>query len=472
MEALTVFCVAMLCVSAVTWTLISLFQCVDRRAEQWPLMWAMGLGLCCAIPVLGVVLLALPKSVTPDTLAVFSLHDPLTSLGLMPGADTQESSVSAPLNIALIFKCFLGLYVGGVCLYLIKLSIGRARIRKIILKADCADIAWQDDVLISPDIQSPFAWTPFGQVKHSRIVIPQSYRGAVSEAKLLGVLEHERAHISRRDDEAGLILRIILCFCWISPFAHSLFARWSQSTELRCDMAVTANRTPDMRKAYADTLLQALHIMAGRVQQYPAAAFSTHRIRNEKMRIKYIMDGTQPAYKRPRDRIWLGAMTLGLTAIGMLTISATATADPVGKTSNVVEVSTPMVSGRLTSKFGLALDPFQKGKSRNHYGIDIAAPTGTPIYAPADGVIQTATAIYDGKPAYGNVVVLETRGGIVTMFAHLDAYSVTSGQVVTKGMEIATVGSSGKSTGPHVHIETYTNGTRVDPAGVWDIQSE
>ena len=131
----------------------------------------------------------------------------------------------------------------------------------------------------------------------------------------------------------------------------------------------------------------------------------------------------------------------------------------------------PMVTGKLTSKFGPALDPFKKGKTRNHFGTDIAAPTGTPIYAPADGIIREATSIYDGKPAYGNVVVLETEGGVMTMFAHLDGYTVVSGQAVTKGAQIATVGSSGKSTGPHVHIETHKEGKRVDPETIWPIMS-
>jgi murein DD-endopeptidase MepM/ murein hydrolase activator NlpD len=56
------------------------------------------------------------------------------------------------------------------------------------------------------------------------------------------------------------------------------------------------------------------------------------------------------------------------------------------------------------------------------------------------------------------------------VFAHLDSYTVRAGQSVTQGTQIATVGSSGKSTGPHVHIETYQNGTRLDPQGVWPLQ--
>lgn len=188
------------------------------------------------------------------------------------------------------------------------------------------------------------------------------------------------------------------------------------------------------------------------------------------MRIKHIMDGTQPAFKRLRDKVALGVAAASVTTIGMLAISVTATADPAGKKSTVSGVVTPMVSGRLTAKYGLALDPFNEGKTRNHFGMDIAAPTGTPIYAPADGIIRAATDAYKGNPKYGNVVAIETAGEVVTMFSHLDGYTVVAGQTVTKGMQIATVGSSGKSTGPHVHIETHKDGKRVDPATVWGVE--
>lgn len=204
------------------------------------------------------------------------------------------------------------------------------------------------------------------------------------------------------------------------------------------------------------------------------------------MRITHIMNGTPPAFKRLRDKLALSVVAASVTAVGMLAISATATAEPAQnpaaeaqeassqkapakKTSKGKAVTTPMISGRLTAKFGPTPDPFKAGKVRNHYGIDIAAPTGTPIYAPADGVILAATDAYNGNTKYGNVVALKTEGGMLTMFAHLDGYTVVTGEAVSKGSQIATVGSSGKSTGPHVHIETSRNGQRVDPADVWEF---
>ena len=471
MTFILIFAVAMLAISTVIWAMATGLRFVDRRVEQWPLLWATALWMCVIVPALGLLLSLLPSAASHEAFSVFSLHDPLQSLGLMAGDPVEVTGEVKTWTFAQFKIALVGLYVGGVLLTLTKLAWGRYRIHRLILKAECADIAGQDDVLISPVIQSPFAWTPFGRPQHSRILLPQSYRGVVSEAQVLDILTHERAHIIRRDDEWGLAMRVLLCLCWVSPFAHRLFASWSQATEIQCDMAVTAHRDPKMRKAYADILVKALHIVAGRVQQYPAASFSTHRIRNEKMRIKHIMDGTQPAFKRLRDKLVLSVVAASVTAVGVLAISVTATADPADKTSTVNTVVTSMVSGRLTARFGPTSDPFNAGKTRKHFGIDIAASTGTPVFAPEKGIIRAATNAYRGNRKYGNVVAIETAGGVMTMFAHLEGYTVVEGQKVSKGMQIATVGSSGKSTEPHVHIETRQNGKLVDPESIWDIAS-
>jgi len=190
------------------------------------------------------------------------------------------------------------------------------------------------------------------------------------------------------------------------------------------------------------------------------------------MRIKHIMNGTQPSYKRKRDSLCLGVAATLLSVTGALTLSATANAGPKADSKATNWVSTDMVSGRLTAKFGESPDPFEKGKIRDHFGIDIAAPTGTPIYAPMDGEVLAATDNFKGMPKYGNVVVIKTGNGATTMFSHLDSYNVTAGQVVKKGDQIATVGSTGKSTGPHVHIETYKDDKRVDPQKVWDFKTK
>lgn len=97
--------------------------------------------------------------------------------------------------------------------------------------------------------------------------------------------------------------------------------------------------------------------------------------------------------------------------------------------------------------------------SRAHEGIDLAAPMGAPIIAPAAGrVISVAN-----EPGYGRTFQIDHGSGIITRFAHCSRIIVHVGQVVTRGQPIATIGNSGLSTGPHLHYEVHVNGKPVDP---------
>lgn len=117
------------------------------------------------------------------------------------------------------------------------------------------------------------------------------------------------------------------------------------------------------------------------------------------------------------------------------------------------------VRGWLTSKFGYRLDPFSE-KIVMHNGLDFAAAPGAPVHATADGVVSFAG--YD--EAYGRLVTIDHGFGVITRFAHNSRLFVSPGQRVKRWDLISEVGSTGRSTGPHLHYEVRVNGVPVDPA--------
>ncbi len=118
----------------------------------------------------------------------------------------------------------------------------------------------------------------------------------------------------------------------------------------------------------------------------------------------------------------------------------------------------PSPASDITSSFGNRLDPFL-GRLALHAGIDFRAPTGTRILATAPGTVITA-----GKTGgYGNMIEIDHGNGITTRYAHLSTILVNAGDKITAGEAIARSGSTGRSTGPHLHYEVRLNGEAVDP---------
>ncbi len=114
----------------------------------------------------------------------------------------------------------------------------------------------------------------------------------------------------------------------------------------------------------------------------------------------------------------------------------------------------------VTDPYGYRTNPIT-GNYQLHNGIDLAANRGTPIYAAKTGTVSTAASGY----GWGNYVVINHGDGYSTLYAHQDYYIVSEGDTVTQGQVIGYVGSTGNSTGPHLHFTIYYNGSTVNPAG-------
>jgi murein DD-endopeptidase MepM/ murein hydrolase activator NlpD len=138
--------------------------------------------------------------------------------------------------------------------------------------------------------------------------------------------------------------------------------------------------------------------------------------------------------------------------------AVTAYSSPVPQRAISVPSRMPLEGAALTSGFGMRTHPVLGGR-RQHQGIDLAAPTGTPVYATADGIVSRA----DWYSSYGLYISVNHGASMETRYAHLSRLAVAAGDEVKKGDLIGYVGSTGRSTGPHLHYEVRVDGLAVNP---------
>ncbi|HEY4029418.1 MAG TPA: peptidoglycan DD-metalloendopeptidase family protein [Caulobacteraceae bacterium] len=133
--------------------------------------------------------------------------------------------------------------------------------------------------------------------------------------------------------------------------------------------------------------------------------------------------------------------------------------DEAGKNIRSMLLRTPLDIVRITSSFGMREHPIL-GYTRMHMGIDFGAPQGTPVYAAGDGVVEKAA----WTNGYGRWLQIKHQNGMETGYGHLSRWAVKQGQHVHQGQVVAYVGSTGLSTGPHLHYEIMVGGKKVNPS--------
>ena len=133
--------------------------------------------------------------------------------------------------------------------------------------------------------------------------------------------------------------------------------------------------------------------------------------------------------------------------------------DSISQGAIAVPSEKPVRTAAFTSGYGVRSDPF-RGAAAMHAGIDLAGPVGTPIYATADGLVSDAGYNSGG---YGNLVKIDHGRGIETRYGHLSSIMVSPGQRIVRGQQIGRMGSTGRSTGSHLHYEVRIDGRAVNP---------
>ncbi|REJ18011.1 MAG: hypothetical protein C6W59_06050 [Paenibacillaceae bacterium] len=133
-------------------------------------------------------------------------------------------------------------------------------------------------------------------------------------------------------------------------------------------------------------------------------------------------------------------------------------ADRVLDKLRMLPIAWPTDSTRLTSEFGLRSDPFTRRLAR-HSGIDLGGNSGDPVYAAGGGTVMES----DYNQSRGHYIIIEHESGYKSVYMHLRKRLASAGQKVEQGEKIGLLGSSGRSTGPHLHFEIWKDGQAVDP---------
>jgi murein DD-endopeptidase MepM/ murein hydrolase activator NlpD len=286
-------------------------------------------------------------------------------------------------------------------------------------------------------------------------------------SRLEAAMLHETAHVKRGDIPAMAIARFALLLAWVSPLAWLAYASLKRDREEAADrLVLDAGLKPS---AYATILLghyrslpDAARIPAracGMIRGGKAGAEAERRIG----RILSAPPKTDVVYRVRRAAVWACALAILLAAGSVRTAFAQSGTATPAKAIVLVHPFGPgaAASRRITLPYGMTKNPIT-GKDYFHEGVDIAAPMRMKVLASGDGRVLS-TGSYGG---YGKYVFID-HGPVISFYAHLDSYSVKAGEAVKAGQAIGESGSSGVSTGPHLHFEIKVGGEEgesVDPA--------
>jgi murein DD-endopeptidase MepM/ murein hydrolase activator NlpD len=309
------------------------------------------------------------------------------------------------------------------------------------------------DVRLSPftvGLLRPVVFLP------SQLLAP-GRRGALGSA-----LAHELAHVARCDALALGLERMIRRLYFFHPVAWLAGLRLQEGRERLADGLVLTQGLMGKR-AYARGLLDVLQLD---LQGVEAPTLHTTEGRVE-MRIRSILglggDERWQARAAGLTAAAAAVFLLPLGSAGQSTATATAKSGPQPTASSLERLlESPLPGSRISMGYGEAVHPIRR-TAYFHRGVDLAAPAGTPVHAAADGVVETASREYAPAPDSGSVVVIDHGRGTKTFCAHLGTILVRQGQRVRRGDVVAQVGTSGLTTGPHLHLEVWQDGEHVDP---------
>ncbi len=463
-------------IASMIWAPIVFFATARFRKDNAP-------GLAEKIWPISLAIAALPAMIAPVA-AAFGLSlrsapplPPMGAVGPTPQIITESAPViAAPTTISLtsVLDALAVLYFYGFMMFLIlgvaryiwfSYRVGYAfEIDEPRLEAGLEH--WRARIGIKRRPRYAFSDAVASVCVHGIfrpvILMPHNLldRVSIDDAVLMGA--HEMAHIKRGDTSLFAFCTVVKAVFWFNPIMQRIAARANLAAEQAADALVIARGVD--RRQYAHCFVQGLRFAAGAhssAGRELVPSFTPFDKRSRRERLDAILSRTGGASLLGlRGKIGL-AFTVGVAAALAFAQAALAVAPPPPKDA----LPQPPVEGKVSFSFGQK-SAVLGDNSKTHKGVDIKARRGTVVKAAGDGKVIAATSRYQGKRAWGKVVVIDHGHGLVTRYAHLDSYRVKRGDRVNAGHVIGAVGSTGKSTGPHLHFEVIQDGEQIDPTPV------
>lgn len=300
------------------------------------------------------------------------------------------------------------------------------------------------DLRITDAVSSPTLYGLFSPT----IFIPRSLVGRLSSADWDHVFQHELIHYRRKDVWVNMLFSLLAVFHWFNPAVWYGLRRLRIAQEEACDASVLS--TTGQRESYASSILKVAEFGARRQSGAAGIGFSTYK--NQLVRRITMIHNFQSRKKRVSI---LGIAVL-MTAALLALPSAFAEGDEATAAGQDIVFSIPS-EGQITAAFGEHIHP-KTNERIFHDGIDIVNEEGSEVRAAADG--QVIKADYHGD--YGLHIVIEHRDGWRTEYRHLQELLAAEGDAVKTGDRIGLMGSTGKSTGPHLHFSIMKDNVYVD----------
>jgi murein DD-endopeptidase MepM/ murein hydrolase activator NlpD len=364
-------------------------------------------------------------------------------------SDTLNQSSEPSLCGTIIIKLF---YVLGVLFFSFRFTIYLWKLIKI--RRHSKAHKHRNHILIYTHNNLP----PFSFFNW--IFLPEDeFKGAYQHP----IIEHERTHVRQGHTFDLLFAELFSIFLWFVPFVYSFKNAIKSVHEYLAD-------SETLKQEFSPA--EYLQLLAQNTEKYTLIGLSHNfYCKTLKNRISMITK-----IKSSKLSLWNYLLIIPTLALITLTCSNSENTDALASnntehetiafqkllSTQSPEFSLPIQKNqyKVSSPFGMRMHPTKK-KEIIHNGIDLKAERETPVMAIADGTVIKKEFM---KDTYGNVVVIEHSNGFVSLYAQLDVFKTELGTIVKKGDEIGLAGSSGLSTGPHLHLEIRKDGAFVNPA--------